>query len=269
MRRQGTPVSREALYEEVWTDAVTVVAPRYGLSDVGLVQICKKLGIPVAPRGYWAKVKAGRLTRKVPLPSLPAGARGLTGPIPLTEQEAATHARVRDALQQTRESQPSVSVPDELVDPHPLVRAAAARLKRRTQRPSRSSIAAGAAPPAVTGLSQTSSHVTASCDGPAKRSSSSPGRSCAAAGGMKRAQAARHSGVNGNCCCHQSRQRCSVRRATPSCVPSRAAAGVGPARRADTSTTASARYTRRPRKRTDFDVDRLRHRAQQKLSRNE
>ena len=75
MRRRGTPVSREALYEEVWTDAVTVVAPRYGLSDVGLVKICKKLGIPVPPRGYWAKVKAGRLARKVPLPALPAGAR--------------------------------------------------------------------------------------------------------------------------------------------------------------------------------------------------
>ncbi len=41
------------------------------------------------------------------------------------------HARVRDALQQTRESQASISVPAELVDPHPLVRAAAARLKRR------------------------------------------------------------------------------------------------------------------------------------------
>lgn len=40
MRRRGTPVSREALYEEVWTDAVTAVAPRYGLSDVGLVKIC-------------------------------------------------------------------------------------------------------------------------------------------------------------------------------------------------------------------------------------
>ena len=61
MRRRGTPVSREALYEEVWTDAVTVVAPRYGLSDVGLVKICKKLGIPVPPRGYWAKLKAGRV----------------------------------------------------------------------------------------------------------------------------------------------------------------------------------------------------------------
>ncbi len=128
MRRRDTPVSREALYEEVWTDAVTVVAPRYGLSDVGLVKICKKLGIPVPPRGYWAKVKAGRPTRKVPLPALPAGARDLAGPIPLSEQEAAMHARVRDVLQQTRERQSPVSVPAELVDPHPLVRAAAARL---------------------------------------------------------------------------------------------------------------------------------------------
>ena len=80
---------------------------------------------------HLTQVKAGRPARKVPLPALPAGARGLTGPIPLTEQEAATHARVRDALQQTRESQPNLSVPDELVDPHALVRATAARLKRR------------------------------------------------------------------------------------------------------------------------------------------
>lgn len=108
MRRRGTAVSREALYEGVWTDAVTVVAPRYGLSDVGLVKTCKKLGIPVPPRGYWAKVKAGRRTRKVPLPALPAGARDPSGPIPLSEQEAAMHARLRDALHQTRESQASI-----------------------------------------------------------------------------------------------------------------------------------------------------------------
>ena len=45
----------------------------------------------------WAKVKAGHPTRKVPLLGLPAGARGLAGPIPLSEQEAAMNARVRDA----------------------------------------------------------------------------------------------------------------------------------------------------------------------------
>ncbi|MBX7136138.1 MAG: hypothetical protein K1X67_25995 [Fimbriimonadaceae bacterium] len=83
---------------------------------MGLVKICKKLGIPVPPRGDWAKVKAGRPTRKVPLPALPAGARDLAGPIPLSKQEAAMHAHVRDAIQQTRESRSSVNVPAALVD---------------------------------------------------------------------------------------------------------------------------------------------------------
>lgn len=40
MRRRGTAVSREALYEEVWTDAVTV-APRYDLLGAGAFRISK------------------------------------------------------------------------------------------------------------------------------------------------------------------------------------------------------------------------------------
>jgi len=44
MRRRGTPVSREAPYEEVWTDAVTVVAPSYGL--------CAQNGSPGAQRRH-------------------------------------------------------------------------------------------------------------------------------------------------------------------------------------------------------------------------
>lgn len=131
MEQRGNPVSREALYEEVWTEPVRVVAPRYGLSDVGLVKICKKLRIPVPGRGYWAKVKAGRPTRKTPLPALPAGGCTQHGPTPLSEQQAALRARVQGALQESQMNQPTISVPTELADPHPLVRAAAARLKRR------------------------------------------------------------------------------------------------------------------------------------------
>lgn len=86
---------------------------------------------------------------------------------------------------------------------------------------------------------------------------------------MKRAQADLYSGVFGNCSRHHARQRWSVRRAIPNCVLRRAAAAVGPARRADSRTTANARYTRRPRKRTDIDVERRRHIEQQKLSRDE
>ena len=65
MRRRGTPVSREAPYEEVWPDAVTVVAPRYGLSDVGLAGIRKSRGIPLPGLGH----RLPDSPRKTPTPT--------------------------------------------------------------------------------------------------------------------------------------------------------------------------------------------------------
>ena len=131
MRHRGTPVSRDALYEEVWSDPVTVVALRYGLSDVGLIKICKRMSVPVPTRGYWAKLKSGQVVGKTPLPTLPSTARGIVGPVPLTEQEAASHVRIREAVRQSRVESPTLVVPPDLVNPHPLVKAAAARLRRR------------------------------------------------------------------------------------------------------------------------------------------
>ncbi|MFJ5296844.1 hypothetical protein ACIQAL_09995 [Pseudomonas sp. NPDC088368] len=51
---------RAKLLDEVWTEAVTIVAPRYQLSDVGLKKLCGRLQIPTPPRGYWARLKAGK-----------------------------------------------------------------------------------------------------------------------------------------------------------------------------------------------------------------
>ena len=59
---------RVKLYEEVWAEAVTSVAKRYGISDVALRKICRKLAVPLPPLGYWAKIAAGK---KLPTPSLP------------------------------------------------------------------------------------------------------------------------------------------------------------------------------------------------------
>lgn len=61
---------REALYNEVWTDPVTVVARRYGISDTGLRKHCKRLGIPLPSSGYWAKLKDGKSVAKTPLPEV-------------------------------------------------------------------------------------------------------------------------------------------------------------------------------------------------------
>lgn len=65
---------RGLLLEQVWTDPVSVVAPKYGLSDVGLKKLCSRLQIPTPMRGYWAKHKAGK--RVPPKPKL----RDYTGP---------------------------------------------------------------------------------------------------------------------------------------------------------------------------------------------
>lgn len=64
----STEDERTKLYNEVWSEPVTTVAERYGISDNGLRKRCIKLQIPLPPLGYWAKVKAGA---KVPKPKLP------------------------------------------------------------------------------------------------------------------------------------------------------------------------------------------------------
>ena len=53
-------VSREELYRLVWTEPMTKVAPRFGLSDVGLAKVCRKYQIPRPPVGYWAKIGVGQ-----------------------------------------------------------------------------------------------------------------------------------------------------------------------------------------------------------------
>lgn len=58
---------RETLYEEIWSAPVLQVAKRYGISDVGLAKICKKMKIPKPPRGYWAKRSYGVEMKREPL----------------------------------------------------------------------------------------------------------------------------------------------------------------------------------------------------------
>jgi hypothetical protein len=62
--------NREELYKEVWDDPVTKVAARYGVSDVMIAKICRKLSIPLPGRGYWARKAAGQKLSAKSLPTL-------------------------------------------------------------------------------------------------------------------------------------------------------------------------------------------------------
>ncbi|WP_163855148.1 hypothetical protein [Paenibacillus elgii] len=69
---QGTITAeeRENLYNEIWSEPVKTVAQRYEISDVALRKHCVKYGIPLPPRGYWEKLKAGKSVYKPALPKV-------------------------------------------------------------------------------------------------------------------------------------------------------------------------------------------------------
>lgn len=64
-------MTRQELYELVWTEPMSKLAKRFAVSDRGLAKICAKAEIPVPERGYWARLQAGQARDKTPL-SAPA-----------------------------------------------------------------------------------------------------------------------------------------------------------------------------------------------------
>jgi len=67
-------LGRTQLFERVWSEPVAKLAAEWGISGPGLKKVCRKLQIPVPPRGYWAKLKAGHRTSRPRLPGLPSNA---------------------------------------------------------------------------------------------------------------------------------------------------------------------------------------------------
>jgi hypothetical protein len=62
--------NREELYQRVWSTPMRTIAQEYGISDVGLAKVCRKLMIPLPGRGYWAKKEAGQSVKRLPLPPI-------------------------------------------------------------------------------------------------------------------------------------------------------------------------------------------------------
>lgn len=66
-------ITREQLYELVWSRPTTTIAKELGISDVAVSKICKKLNVPKPKLGHWAKKQHGKRVRQTPLPPLKPG----------------------------------------------------------------------------------------------------------------------------------------------------------------------------------------------------
>jgi len=58
---------RQQLLDDVWSTPVSRLTECYGLSDAGLKKLCSRLQIETPPRGYWAKLRAGKKVPSKPL----------------------------------------------------------------------------------------------------------------------------------------------------------------------------------------------------------
>jgi len=64
-------ISREALYELIWSKPMTHVAKDLGISDVMLGKMCKEQLVPKPPRGYWANLGSDKKRVVYVRPKLP------------------------------------------------------------------------------------------------------------------------------------------------------------------------------------------------------
>jgi hypothetical protein len=61
-------MTRQELYELVWSQPMQSLAKTFGISDVALAKRCRAVDVPVPPRGYWARKAAGQQPARPPLP---------------------------------------------------------------------------------------------------------------------------------------------------------------------------------------------------------
>lgn len=66
--KEGKTISRQALYDEIWTDSARKVAEKYEITYSRFLKICKDNNIPVPPSGYRVKLSYNKPVQKSPLP---------------------------------------------------------------------------------------------------------------------------------------------------------------------------------------------------------
>ncbi len=128
--------TRQDLYDRVWREPMLTIARELGVSDVGLAKACRAHQVPTPPRGYWAKLKAGKSVGKRPrLPACVGKAnRIVIAPAIKSPVRSQAVRAVLDAVA----DQPEIPIPHDLRNPHPIVKTwldqdAATRVRARRE----------------------------------------------------------------------------------------------------------------------------------------
>lgn len=102
-------LTRRDIFQDIWDRPIHTVAKEYGISDVGLAKVCRRLDLPTPPQGHWATDEKSRSDPPA-LPPAPAGKGEVVEVrVPNCEPTVVSIA------------EPSVSVPKTLRSARPLI----------------------------------------------------------------------------------------------------------------------------------------------------
>jgi hypothetical protein len=149
----GHRFTRRELYDLVWSEPVRALAQRFQLSDVGFAKICRKAGIPRPPRGFWAKLAAGKRVSTIPFPPrgpgmadlveiepprarwrAGLGATHLPGEPEVLPPPPSLPVEIQQLIEETRAAIGRVPMTRDLSVPHPLIAKALAKDEERRQK---------------------------------------------------------------------------------------------------------------------------------------
>ena len=136
MSKERIALTREKLYEQVWSEPIVHVARRLGLSGRGLGKLCARYEIPVPPRGWWAKKQHGHAVRRIPLP--PSDDIGTD----IVFQPGEVEPQLDEPHEVARERDPGwlITVPEDLVVSHRLVKQAASAARKASREVKRNGV---------------------------------------------------------------------------------------------------------------------------------
>ena len=127
-------LKREELFELVWTEPMSKLAKKFGISDVGLAKICKRLQIPRPEQGHWVRVKNNwPIKPKPPLPPVHDPSL-LRVEIEKREKKEKVQEQQIDPdplILHERLEENRIQVPLTLHSPHALVKATAEHARKR------------------------------------------------------------------------------------------------------------------------------------------
>jgi len=112
-------LTRKELYTLVWAEPMLKVAERFDVSSSYMARFCTLLNIPRPPRGYWARLEAGRT---LPIPSLPEAAPEGGREYSLNRHKIIVKRPLPQAPSKSRKRKPRVKA--ERPSQHPLVKGA-------------------------------------------------------------------------------------------------------------------------------------------------